>query len=200
MSFQRPIFNNGLFGKANASVCNGWTEATQTVNDNADGIAWAQRQVVHGMQRSTWLAKLTEATLFAPGRWRYKFVPFTINASTGAPVPLVESVPGVFEATFGKNGGTDPHELAYNLREITNDGVRSDGSTLGVNVTMGPVGSSYDLQQNPAAWRTTNLTGYVQMHVEYDAEGKTLYWFSEQNPVHCNSQLFNEFQGQGEGE
>lgn len=200
MSFQRPIFNNGLFGKANASVCNGWTEATQTVSDNADGIAWAQRQVVQGMRRSTWLAKLTEAVVFAPGRWRYKFVPFTLNATTGAPVPLVESVPGVFEATFGKNVGTEPHELAYNLREITNDGVRSDGSIIGQNVTIGPVGSWVDLQASPANWKTTDLKGYVEMHVEYDAEGKTLYWFSEQNPVHCNSQMFNDFQGGGEGE
>jgi hypothetical protein len=69
---------------------------------------------------------------------------------------------------------------------------------LGVNVTIGPVGSQVDLQANPAQWKTTDLTGYVQMHVEYDNEGRTFYWFSEQNPIHCNSQFFNGFQGEGE--
>ena len=38
MTFTRPIFSKGLFGKANRVVCNGWTEAASLTADNRQGI------------------------------------------------------------------------------------------------------------------------------------------------------------------
>jgi len=167
MSYQAPIFESGLFGKANRFVCNGWTQSAQAVSANAEGIEWAQRQVVQGSVPERWLAKLTAATSIAPDRWIYTFEPFGITANR-EPAALLSS-------TWGK--GT----TAINLRELRNDGSQVDGSPKPSGSSIGPVGSTY----GASGWTTSQLTGYVEMNLDYTTSGGVLYWFSEPNPVRC---------------
>lgn len=169
MSFQRPIFENGLFGKANRFVCNTWTDSAEMVANNAEGIRWAQDQLARTSTPDSWLAKLTAATLVSPNRWQYVFEPFTFN-SVRAPVQLLAG-------TFGT--GT----LAVNLRETRNTATDVDGSPLPTGASIGPVGSSYI----GGSWATTSLAGYVHMHVEYDSTGAILYWFDAMNPTRCGT-------------
>ena len=168
MSYQTPIFESGLFGKANRFVCNGWTQSAQAVSANAEGIEWAQRQVVQGSVPERWLAKLTAATSIGSDRWSYTFEPFGIN-SINAPAGLISA------STWGKGTG------ALNLRELRNDGNQVDGSPKPSGSTIGPVGSVY----SGSAWTITNLAGYVEIHLDYNTSGGVLYWFSEPNPVRC---------------
>lgn len=167
MSYQTPIFENGLFGKANRFVCNGWTESSQTVFQNSEGIEWAQRQVVQGSVPDRWLAKLTAATAITTDRWTYSFQPLGIVGASPATL---------LAGTWGVGSG------AINLRELRNDGVNVDGSPKPTGATIGPVGSTYT-----NAWSLGNLAGYVEMHLSYQNNGSVLYWFSEPNPVRCPS-------------
>ena len=180
MSYQEPIFNSGLFGKANRFVTNAWTDAARAANAYAEGMEWAQRQVVSGSPTETWLAKLTTATLLAPNRWRYAFTGFDITSAGGV---------ATSSNTFGE--GT----LALNIRELRNTAAALDGSPIPTGATAGPVGSSW----NGTAWTTTNLEGYVWMHASYCTDGTTLFWCDTPNPVRCASSFFSEGAGGGEG-
>ncbi len=169
MSFQRPIFENGLFGKANRFVCNTWTDSAEMVANNAEGIRWAQEQLAKASTPERWLAKITAASLLAPNRWEYTFEPFTYNVARN-PVQLLTG-------TFG--AGT----LAVNIRETRNSATTVDGSPLPTGTSIGPVGSSYVA----GAWVTTSLAGYVEMHADYDSVGAVLYWFDAPNPTRCGT-------------
>jgi hypothetical protein len=169
MSYQTPIFESGLFGKANRFVCNGWTQSAQAVAANAQGLEWAQQQVVQGSVPERWLAKLTAATLISVDRWVYAFEPFAIN-SNNQPIILNEA------STWGKGTG------AINLRELRNDGTQIDGSPKPDGSSIGPVGSVYA----SGAWTTSSLAGYVEIHLDYNTSGDVLFWFSEPNPVRCS--------------
>jgi hypothetical protein len=180
VSFQRPIFQKGLFGAANAAVCNSWTDAAESVADHADGMAWASRQVVTGAVEVTWLAKLTEAVQIAANRWKYVYEPFTVALASSAAVPAP-----LQSGTFGKWVGPPAHEkYAFNIRELRNTATAIDGSPLAGGATIGPVGSTWS--QN--AWTTTGMEGYVWMHQEYSAEGLSLFWFDCVNPTYCDPQ------------
>lgn len=182
MSYQEPIFTSaaGLFGRANGFVVNAWTDAARAANAYAEGMEWAQRQVVAGRVTDAWLAKLTAATVLAPNRWRYAFTGFDITAAGGV---------ATSSNTFGE--GT----LALNLRELRNTAAALDGSPIPTGATAGPVGSSW----NGTAWTTANLEGYVWMHASYCSDGTTLFWFDTPNPVRCASSFFTEGAGGGEG-
>lgn len=169
MSFQRPIFENGLFGKANRFVCNTWTDSAEMVANNAEGIRWAQEQLAKASTPERWLAKITAATLISPNRWTYTFEPFTYSAARN-PVALLAG-------TFGS--GT----AAINIRETRNTASAVDGSPLPTGATVGPVGSDYF----SGSWTTTPLAGYVEMHADYDSAGGVLYWFDAPNPTRCGT-------------
>ena len=169
MSYQTPIFESGLFGKANRFVCNGWTQSAQAVAANAEGLEWAQRQVVQGSVPERWLAKLTAATSIGADRWTYTFEPVAISSSN-APAALLTS-------TWGAGTG------AINIRELRNDGSQVDGSPKPSGSSIGPVGSVYA----SGAWTTSSLAGYVEIHLDYNTSGEVLFWFSEPNPVRCAS-------------
>lgn len=173
MTYQEPIFQRGLFGQANAFVVNAWGNAARVASEYAEGMDWAQRQVVAGRQTDTWLAKCTSATLLAPNRWRYAFEDFDITASAA---PLTNS------NTFGEGTG------AINIRELRNTAAAIDGTPIPTGATVGPVGSVW----NGTAWTTTNLEGYVWMHATYDTTGGTLFWFDTANPVRCASSFFTD--------
>ena len=166
MTFQAPIFNSGLFGKANEFVCNAWTEASRAVSESAEGMEWAQQQAKQVRLPDTWLAKVTAATSIGNNRWTYDFSPFAIDASHA-----VVSVSG----TFGTGSG------AINIRELRNTTTALDGSPLPAGATVGPFGSTW----SGSAWSTTSLAGYCKMHADYRSDGSVLFWFSELNPTRC---------------
>ena len=177
MSYQEPIFTSpaGLFGKANGFVVNAWTDAARSTNANAEGMEWAQRQVVQGGMNRTWLAKLTQAVPLAGAfnRWRYHFVPFNVT---------IAGTPTVTQTTFGVGEG------ALNIRELRNTPAQVDGSPIPNGASVGPVGSTWAAN----AWTTTSLEGYVWMHVSYTPTGTTLFWFDTPNPVRCAASFFTE--------
>lgn len=178
MSYQEPIFTSGLFGRANRVVVNSWGDAARTTAANAEGMDWAQRQVVQGQMNRTWLACLTTATLITPNRWRYAFSAFNV---TDADLPQLTST------TFGQ--GID----AINLRELRNTAAQVDGSPIPPGATVGPVGSSW----LAGAWSVAALEGYVWMHASYTPTGTTLFWFDTPNPVRCAASFFIEGEGGG---
>lgn len=165
MSFQAPIFESGLFGKANRFVCNSWTQSSQLVSENAEGLEWAQGQMHRGRVPERWLARVTKATALGSDRWLYDFEAVVLTPQHGA-----QAVTG----SFGKGTG------AINLREIGNNGTTVDGSPKPSGATIGPVGSSW----SGSAWSLT-LSGHVQMNLVYDSTGAAAWWFSEPNPVRC---------------
>lgn len=176
MSYQRPIFNSGLYGKCNASVMNGFVDSAEAVFANEEGLRWAQRQVVQGELQLTFLAKLTAATVLAPNRWEYVFEPYTHSSAATLRVPTTLTT-----TTWGSSTA-DPSTKAINIREARNTATVIDGSALPAGASIGPVGSTY-----AAGWTTTSLAGYVWMHVEYDKDGGILHWFDAPNPIDCGS-------------
>lgn len=177
MSYQVPIFESGLFGKANRFVCNSWTASAQAVAQNAEGIEWAQQQLIKPNIPLRWFARVTEATLIYPNRWKYKFEPFAIRETVGnvpmSPVPLVQQP--VNEKIWGAGVG------AINLREIDNTSSIIDGSPLPGGASIGPVGSRYV----NGAWTTLAISGCVEINLDYLDDGQVLYWFASPNPVKC---------------
>jgi hypothetical protein len=165
MSFQTPIFESGLFGKANRFVCNSWQQSAELVAENAEGIDWAQRQLHGASVPKSWLARVRTATLFAPNRWFYTFESVIITPAHGV-LPT--------GGNWGKGSG------AINIREITNTATVIDGSPKPTDATIGPVGSTW----SGTAWSLA-LTGTVEMHLSYDSSGAAAWWFSEPNPARC---------------
>lgn len=167
VTYQNPIFEKGLFGAANESVCNWWTETSRIVSENTEGIRWAQQQVVGGHVTTRFLAKITSATLFAPNRWVYSGTAFHITSGFATAVP---------------SGSFGTFNSAVNLRELRNTTSQADGTAL-TYMTIGPVGSEF-LND---AWKTSNLAGYVEMVADYNSSGGLVYWFDCANPSACTN-------------
>lgn len=172
MSHQQPIFNTGLFGKANHIVCNQWTESASTVAANVEGIAWAQQQVVGAFSIRKFLAKVVSASSIGDNRWVYGFVPFAIDGTS----------PIVLDGTFGNSSAGQVQQIAINLREMTNDLGWIDGSPTDGNIDAGPFGSYYEGTE----WVMD--AGYCEMTIANKKDGSALFWFSEPNPIRCISQ------------
>lgn len=168
-SEQVPIFESGLFGKANSIVCNSWTDAARIVAENAEGIRWAQSQVVGGHVTLRFLAKITSAASLAPNRWLY----------TGTAMQLTSTY-----ATSVPSGSFGTFSAAINLRELRNTSTMVDGSLLD-GATIGPVGSEYVDADD--AWKLTGLEGYVEMVADYNSSGGLVYWFDCVNPSVCTN-------------
>lgn len=167
MSYQQPIFDSGLFGKANRFVVNGWTDAAVAVSEHAEGLRWAQEQVRRATVQTRFLAKITAATVLATNRWTYDGGGLEITSGRA---------PAAAGGTFGTFTG------AINLRELRNTGSTVDGSPILAGTSIGPVGSSY----SGTAWSTTALEGYVEITAAYDSSGGLLYWFDCPNPSRCS--------------
>jgi len=170
MSFQTPIFERGLFGKANGFVCNAWTESSNLVAQHEEGLAWAQRQVISGTVETRFLAKITAATPIGAtsNRWLYSGVALAI---TGAYLPT------------GISGNFGTFSNAINLRELRNTSTTLDGSPIPTGGSAGPVGSTW----SGAAWTTGSLEGYAEVVVANDTSGGVFYYFSEMNPTRCGT-------------
>ena len=178
MSYQAPIFESGLFGKANRFVCNGWTQSAQTVAQHAEGIEWAQQQLIKPDIPTRWLALITQATYLYPNRWSYTFEPFAIDTMVGV-IPMT-SVPLVTQPAGDKKWGVG--QGAINLRELDNTSSIIDGSPLPSGASIGPVGS----RDVNGTWLLVGLRGHVEINMDYRTDGQVLYWFSSPNPVKCS--------------
>lgn len=174
MSWARPIFNSGLYGRANRAVVNSWSRGSSLAQDNEETFQWARRAMKAGNVWDMGLVLIQSATLISganPHRWRYSVVaayPDNPDGLAGVTLPTEK------RRTYTK---------AYNLREWFNTALLVD--TMPVNapaITIGPVGSTY----TAGAWPTTELTALVQLFVTRDRAGKPFPFFDRPNPVRCS--------------
>lgn len=182
MSHKRPIFSQGLFGKANNEVCNLWTDSAVAVRDNAEGLAWAQQQIVKGRVQKEALCELLSATYLAPNRWTYS-IRLWNPPGTGAVV------------TYGADSRFS-YSTAYNLREWHNTAALVDGTDVTIPpTTFGPVGSYWD---NAApGWVLVNLQAKVHVRVVYTTGGQAFAYFDRPNPFRCTDIANNQFTQEG---
>lgn len=183
MTYKRPIFSQGLFGKANNEVCNLWTESAVAVRENAEGIAWAQRQLVRGSVQNEALCELLSATLISPNRWSYTLRLF-VPPGTGSVV------------SYGSDSRWN-YSNALNLREWHNTATVVDGTDVNIPPsTFGPVGSHWD--NSAPGWVTTGLEAKVHVRVVYTTSGTALAYFDRPNPFRCTDLANNQFTQEGE--
>lgn len=171
MTYTRPIFSKGLFGKANRVVCNGWTEAAALTADNRQGIEWAQRQLVTGTVIAQALCTVNSAAPWPGGvnRWLY-------DIQLWIPDPLVAG--GIGQAADSRFTYTQ----AVNIREWHNvAGVADCNDLTAPLASIGPVGSRY----TAGAWPITALEAKVHVWVVYDRKGLVFPYFDRPNPLRC---------------
>ena len=177
MSHQRPIFSNGLFGKANQIVMNNLLEVADTVQQYQAGLVNSQGGILEGRQVTrTFLAKLNTATSLGAltYRWTYAGVPVVFNAATQT-VAIV-------------NDSADQFSGAFNLREMYNLLNPVDGMDPSAPpVSVGAVGATYT---GSNTWSTTNLQAVVVMYVTVDQAGTVVHYFDRPNPVRCGEDSF----------
>lgn len=172
MSNQRPIFNSGLYGKANRTVMNAFMDSADTLAANQSAIDYAYRaSMPEPMQSRTFLARITTASsLIGGAQWSYSGTEAVMLNAT----PWVESVSGTGNTFSG----------AMNLRELFNTGsTYIDGMSLASpSATVGPVGSHWD----GTAWTTGSLEAVTIMTVSVCKNGIVTYYFDRPNPMRCS--------------
>jgi hypothetical protein len=170
MSNQRPIFNSGLYGKANRTVMNAFMESADTLAANQGAIDWAYRaSMPEAFTSRTFLARIQTASVITAGcRWSYSGTEAVLLSAS----PWHETVSGTQYDFTG----------AINLREIFNSSSTDiDGMDLTSPAsTVGPVGSYYS-----SGWVTSGLEALVVMTVAYTKTGAASYYFDRPNPIRC---------------
>lgn len=173
MSHQRPIFQSGLFGKANQIVLNNLLDVADTVQQYQAGLINSQGGILEDRQVvRSFLAKLSTATPIGSYRWSY------------AGKKCVFS----FGSTTVVNDSADDFSGALNLRELFNTTNPVDGmNPTEPDVSVGPVGSTYS---GCNEWSTANLEAVVVMYVTVSTNGSVVYYFDRPNPVRCLEDCF----------
>ena len=183
MTTHRPRFNQGLFGKANRFVTNGWTDAANAVAQHQQGIEWATSQLVQPQVAEMFLCTVNTATAI-PGasyRWTYGIELWYPPSPTGA-----SGVPAPADARF-------TFAAAYNLREWHNTATFLDGmDPTNPSVVVGPVGSRW----NGSAFTTSSLEAKVVAWVTADLSGAAFAYFDRPNPVRCAGLFWNPEEGE----
>ena len=172
MSYHTPRFRQGLMGKANRFVTNGWTQAAEVVHQRGDAIDWASFEMVKPRQSWQELITIDSAAVIAGAtyRWTYSVKLWFPESPTGA-----TGVPD-------KNDTRFTYSAAYNLREWHNSATFLDGMDPGnPSVIVGPVGS----QWGGGAFTTTALKAKTLAWVAMDRSGKAVCFFDRPNPVRC---------------
>lgn len=155
-------------GKANAQLCNSWTDAARFASDNQESVRWANAQSKKAMVVSRALCKITAASLSSANKWNYTTELWTPTGASG----LTPSSDSWFATTSCKN-----------LREQFNDASTVDGMDISnPAATIGPVGSIY----TAGAWTTTSLQAVVEVSISYDTAGKAYAYFDRPNPIRCS--------------
>lgn len=171
MSNQRPIFNDGLYGKANRTVMNAFMDSADILAANQSAIDYAYRaSMPEAFTNRTFLARIQSATVITANcRWSYSGTEAVLLSAS----PGHENVSGTLYDFTG----------AINLREIFNTSATDiDGMNISLPPsTVGPVGSSYS-----SGWVTSGLEALVVMTVAYTKTGAASYYFDRPNPMRCS--------------
>jgi hypothetical protein len=176
MSWSRPIFNSGLYGRANRAVVNLWTKGAIRAEDNAETFDWARREMAAGNIWDNGLVQLQTATLLAVNRWQYEFVPYYPSNQTGLS-DIITTLPS--HTRFS-------NQVAYNLREMFNTAIYADNMDLtNPPSSIGPVGSRYNA--GTSSWPGSPLYAVVHLWVVFDKAGKEFPYFDRPNPIRCES-------------
>lgn len=171
MTWHRPIFNAGIFGKANRVVTNGWTDSAGTVRENSEGIKYAQTLVVQPQIIAQQLCEVVSAASLAANRWTYTVKIWVPPSIAGA---------GVAAMTDDRFSFT----TCRNLREEHNTATLVDGMDITTPASsIGPVGSTW----TGTAWTTTALEAKCLVNVVYDLGGNAYAFFDRPNPIRCTT-------------
>ena len=172
MSYSQPLFHGGMYGKANAVVCNGWQQAANATNRFGEAMRWADDAMARGQVVTSALCEITAAALMGGNvnRWTYSVQLWT------PPPPLGAGIAVPTDARF-------TYTTCRNLREEYNDSAYVDGmSTSSPIISIGPVGSEW----NGTVWTTTNLKAKVMVYVVYNSAGNPYPFFDRPNPLRCS--------------
>ena len=172
MSYSQPLFHGGMYGKANAVVCNGWQAAANATARYGEGMAWANQQVIKGQIVTQGLCQVNSAVLIVgeSNRWNYTIKLWTPAGVLGTGITL--------SATDSRFSYTN----CRNIREEYNTATEVDGMSLSSpSATIGPVGSNYA----GSTWQTSGLEAVVLVYVVYDSFGKAYPFFDRPNPIRC---------------
>jgi hypothetical protein len=172
MSYSQPLFHGGMYGKANAVVCNGWQAAANATARYGEAMVWANQQVIKGQIVTQGLCEVISATLIVgqSNRWRYTIKLWTPAGVLGTGITLSAT-----DSRFS-------YDNCRNIREEHNTATEVDGMSLSSpTATIGPVGSSYA----GSAWSTSGLEAKVLVYVVYDSFGQAYPFFDRPNPIRC---------------
>jgi hypothetical protein len=172
MSYSQPLFHGGMYGKANAVVCNGWQSAANATQRFGEAMQWADQQVIKGQIVTQGLCEVVSATLIsgAANRWNYTIKIWTPAGVLGTGITLSTT-----DSRFS-------YTNCRNIREEHNLSNFADGMSLtSPPASIGPVGSNW----SGSAWTTTALEAKVLVYVVYDSFGKAYPFFDRPNPIRC---------------
>ena len=173
MSFSQPLFHGGMYGKANATVCNGWQNAANSTVRYGEAMKWADQAMQRGQVVTSALCEVISAALIsgASNRWNYTVKLWTPPAVTGTGI-TVSTTDSRFSFTTCRN-----------IREEHNTPTSVDGMSLSAPpATIGPVGSYYV----GSSWQINGLEAKVVVTVVYDTGGKAYPYFDRPNPIRCS--------------
>ena len=168
MTYFDPIFSSGIMGKANARICNAWTDAARFASENEEPVRWAAAQSKKSLVVARALCKITAASLSSTNQWNYTTELWAPTGSGGLTLPT----DSWFASTACKN-----------IREQFNDASTVDGMDISnPPATIGPVGSIY----TGGAWTVSNLKAVAEVSITYDTAGKAYAYFDRPNPIRCS--------------
>lgn len=171
MTYFNPLFSGGLFGKANAAVCNAWTDAARFSTQNQETVRWAAAQSKKSLVVARAVCKISAATSIGVLRWHYTISLWTPPSTSGT-----QLTPNASDQWFTST-------TCRNLREQFNDATTVDGIDISAPpTTVGPVGSVF----TNGAWPITNLNAVAEVSIIYDTAGKAYAYFDRPNPMRCS--------------
>ena len=172
MTYLNPIFSQGLFGKANFAVCNGWQDAANFARASGEAVAWAQQQATKPLVQQRALCQITAAV---PITGKFNQWDYTVKLWTPPPASGTGGVTPANDSWFATTA-------CKNLREYFNDASNVDGMSLTTPAaTIGPVGNHW----NGTTWTTTLLEAHAEVAIVIDAVGATYFYFDRPNPMRC---------------
>ena len=134
MSYSQPLFHGGMYGKANAVVCNGWQAAANATQRFGEAMQWADQQVIKGQIVTQGLCEVVSATIIsgASNRWNYTIKIWTPAGVLGTGITLSTT-----DSRFS-------YTNCRNIREEHNLSNFADGMSLtSPPASIGPVGSNW---------------------------------------------------------
>lgn len=176
MSYQNPIFNGNLIGKANRVVMNDLVRKADKVAASTPVLDWGQIAMRPGnFEISCFLAVLKGfVQINSLLRWKYSF--------RRAALKDVGNVKWYDDVTDAEDDSA-ADKVAINLYELPNTATSTQDGGLSVPPsTVGPVGAIYE--NDTWVWPGTSHA-LVVMYRAYQVDGNICYFFSHPNPYRC---------------